>query len=320
MIKLIRFIKSILKTKRLNAFFLFFIMAFFILILVKLSSNYTNVLQFEIDFQDIPDDIVIENKEEIYLLVKFEASGFFWMRYVFKNPSVKLSLTDDFSVSEDYYQINEDKAFAAIKEQLSTRIKDFKLVNQNLKIFFDTYFVRKVPIKAITEISFENGFGALKPYSLSVDSVKVIGPKNIIDTITSLSNKVAKFDNINSSISKVFQLNLDNYPNTIKVVPEQLSINVKGERFTEGELDISVELINVPSNLSINYFPKTIKVTYTVPLNDFKSITTSDFKIIADYKKTNTLNNFLFPELRVINPKIKDARMKQTKLEYIITK
>ena len=129
MIKLIRFIKSILKTKRLNAFFLFFIMAFFILILVKLSSNYTNVLRFEIDFQDIPDDIVIENKEEIYLLVKFEASGFFWMRYVFKNPSVKLSLTDDFSVSEDYYQINEDKAFAAIKEQLSTRIKDFKLAD-----------------------------------------------------------------------------------------------------------------------------------------------------------------------------------------------
>ena len=79
MIKLIRFIKSILKTKRLNAFFLFFIMAFFILILVKLSSNYTNVLRFEIDFQDIPDDIVIENKEEIYLLVKFEASGFFWI-------------------------------------------------------------------------------------------------------------------------------------------------------------------------------------------------------------------------------------------------
>jgi hypothetical protein len=320
MLKLVRFIKAILRTKRLNAFFLFFIMAFFILILVKLSNNYTNVLQFNIELNDVPDDIVIEAQEDIKLLVEFEASGFFWMKYVFKNPTVKLSLTDDFFVYEKLYKINSETAVKAIREQLSLRIKDFNLINKNLKIAFDTYSVKKVPVRANTEISFENGFGSLKPYQLSMDSVKVIGPKDIIDTISFISNQKAKFEKVNTSISKVLKLNVDNFPESIKLIPDELTIKVEGERFTEGDMDIDVQLINVPSKLSINYFPKTIKVTYTVPLNDYKSINTSDFKITADYNKASTINNYLFPELLVLNSKIKDARMKQTKLEYIITK
>tara|TARA_R110002012_G_scaffold249805_1_gene427428 strand:+ start:2772 stop:3734 length:963 start_codon:yes stop_codon:yes gene_type:complete len=320
MLKLFEFLKSVLRTKRLNAFFLFFGMAFFILILVKLSDTYTNVLEFKIELKDIPDDIVIEKQDELKLKIEFEATGFFWTRYIIDNPKITLSLSEDFLVEEKTYTLNVDLATSHIREKLSQKIENFKLINKNLKVRFDTYSVKKVPVRANADITFENGFGALKVFELSEDSIKVIGPKDLIDTISYISSKKVTFEKVNASISKVLNFDLENYPETLKLIPEELNIKVNGERFTEGEIDLNVELINVPSELSINYFPKTIKVTYTVPLDDFKAINNSDFKIIADYKKTNTTNNFLFPELQVLNSKIKSTRMKQTKLEYIITK
>ena len=90
-------------------------------------------------------------------------------------------------------------------------------------------------------------------------------------------------------------------------------------KFTEGEVEVPIINKNVPQDIEINYFPKSIKVAYYVSLENYSAISTSDFKIECDFKESQQQNSsFFIPRLTIENSLVKSAKMKQDKVEYII--
>ena len=90
-------------------------------------------------------------------------------------------------------------------------------------------------------------------------------------------------------------------------------------KFTEGTLEIPISVINLPVNTNINFFPKTVTVVYYVNLSDYNSIKALDFKVECDYSEIgNTNSPFLFPKLIKMPEAVKNARIKQNKVEYIL--
>ena len=84
MLKLYNYLFQNLKTKRFNVFVLFFVIAFSILIMTKLSGNYSQLVVFKVNLKEIPKDIVITNKEDLVLKISMEASGFTWLSFILK--------------------------------------------------------------------------------------------------------------------------------------------------------------------------------------------------------------------------------------------
>ena len=130
-----------------------------------------------------------------------------------------------------------------------------------------------------------------------------------------------KANSVKAPINQVLQLIPPENPKGLKLFPKIVTATLPVEKFTEGILEVPVVVNNLPANLEINYFPKTIKVLYYVSLENYKSIRPSDFKIECDFNdaKQNKAS-FLTPQLTVKTRKVKTGKLKQDKVEYVITK
>ena len=72
---------------------------------------------------------------------------------------------------------------------------------------------------------------------------------------------------------------LENYGN--------VQYSFETQQYTEGKLNLDIEVINFPKNKNILLFPKNITIKYLVAEEKFHEISEDDFKIILDFNKIN---------------------------------
>jgi hypothetical protein len=123
---------------------------------------------------------------------------------------------------------------------------------------------------------------------------------------------------VTDTINSVIRLKkLDN--NKIKFSDQMITVSAKVEKFTEGTLEVPITIVNKPLDVSINYFPKSISVSYYVSLNNYKSIKPTDFKVECDFAEIdNSIKTFFTPKLVKTPELVKNARLKQNKVEFIL--
>ena len=74
-------IKTSIKTKKINVFFLFLFFAFVLLIFSKLSKEYTNTIVFNIEKINVPPENVVLHDSNAVLKITLKAHGFNWLKY-----------------------------------------------------------------------------------------------------------------------------------------------------------------------------------------------------------------------------------------------
>ena len=70
--------------------------------------------------------------------------------------------------------------------------------------------------------------------------------------------------------------------------------------------------------LPLNYFPKSVNVSFYTSLSAFNTIAANDFKVVCDYKAINEDSKYLEPELVKRPDNVKTTRLHQQKIEFII--
>ena len=135
---------------------------------------------------------------------------------------------------------------------------------------------------------------------------------NFIDTeVVTLNKLQADFEGVAKLISPISETQ-------IKLSHSNVITNIEVDKFTEGTIEVPVLIKNLPQNVSINYFPKYISVTYYLPLSDYGKFQASDFKIECDYMKSqNSDFTFMMAELVKIPKSVKKARLSSDKVEFI---
>ena len=96
--------------------------------------------------------------------------------------------------------------------------------------------------------------------------------------------------------------------------------NVPVDKFTEGSLTLPFKIKNVPNNLSVQTFPKNVKVTYKVGLKDYNKVSESLFKIECDYLMSvkNDLS-FFIPKIIASPSFVKDVKLHTQKIDFFTT-
>ena len=91
------------------------------------------------------------------------------------------------------------------------------------------------------------------------------------------------------------------------------------EKSTESILNLPVSIINIPTGININYYPKTIKVSFSVSLDNYQKYSSKDFKIICDFNEISQ-DGKLTAEI-INQPKlIKNIRMMNNEIQYVYLK
>jgi len=310
-------LQSAIKTGKIRVFLLFFAIAFGILMLTKLSKDYTRTLRFNIETVNLPEEKAIISDSLHKIDVTLKTYGFKLLKYYMSQPSLTLDLNSIQSKKEAYIWTSDDH-YQAIRAQFAANVEVLNINPDSIIFNYDTQFVKSVPIKLNDSIVFAPGFNITEHYILSPDSVRVIGPKQFVQKITSVSTEKIALSNVNKEFNKTISLIKPDTIKDIKFSVNKITVQGKVDKFTEGSLQVPITLINVPRNSKINYFPKDVTVVYNTALSNYKTISTADFKVVCDFNESGINRSHLTPKIVEQPSTVKSVRINQKKVEFIL--
>lgn len=314
-----KLIKSI-ESKKLNVFGLFFLLALFFLVITKLSNSYTETIHLDIFLKNKPQAHRISNDSNQKITLNIKTHGFKLLWLNFFQPKVVIDFKSDMALTNDSYIWTSKKMMPKIQSILGNSIEILSVQPDSLKFSFERMTVKKVPVRLKSNLKMLPGYDISDAIKLTPDSITVVGSDKQTSKIRFIETKKLNLKDVHSNFKHSVEIQ-----NSIDLKPLSLShttieVSAKVEKFTEGVFEIPVSILNLPEGLQINYFPKTISVVYYVSLTNYKNIKPADFRIECDYNTIlNTEQSFMFPKLTKYPELIKSARLKQNKVEFILT-
>jgi len=317
MIKNIKnFLLNLVQFKHLNVLILFLFFAFIVSIISKLSNQVTQTFQVELVPKNLYSTEILTENSSKYVYVTIKDQGFNMLKYVFEDLKADVDFNNLEKDASTYYWTKNSNGF-----NLSTIFNDvieIKDISPSIIPFsYDIQSIKKVPVIVNVDIEFALGYNLVNPLESKPDSITVVGPKIIIDTISSIFTKNLKFNELKENINTSVELkNL----NKLKFSNTSVKVLGKIDKFTEGKLNVAVNVINLPPNYGISVFPKVVPVVFYVNLSNYNSIKPSDFIVECDFNKMETSSNLLIPRLVSFPEIIKEASIQVSKLEFVMIK
>lgn len=313
-----KLLKSI-KSKKLNVFGLFLLLAFLFLVISKLSKEYTESVNFAIKFSNVPEHYVLTKNDSANVNVVMTSHGFNLMPLYFSDHSLKVDFEKDLSLVDDHYIWVPNTTVHNIKPQLGDKVEVVSIKPDTLKFSFQTLAVKKVPVVVDSKILFSSGYDLLNGLTVSPDSINVIAPQNVIDNIEFINTKSLTLKEVKSNINSTVNVVLPKVDYNIKLSENNVTVTGDVEKFTEGTIEVPLNINNTPNNATVNFFPKTVSVLYYLPLKNFKEIKLQDFRVECDYNEVSGSNRtFLTPKITRLPNVVKNAKIKQSKVDFIL--
>lgn len=307
-----------IRNKRINVFLIFLLLAFIILIFSKLSKSYTNTIAFKIEKLNVPQDKVILNNSDSVLNITLKTHGFKWLDFYLKPPKVKIDFSKDVSVNKSRFIYTKSKSKLFNTNRFYKNVEVINLFPDTLYFNFDVNAIKSVPVKINTNIEFRQGFDVFDVYKTFPDSVKVIGPRELISSIHEIETELLELKDVKSDVNTLINLKLPEKQSGIKFSNTSVGFKATVERFTEGSVKVPISVINVPEEIKIKYFPKEVVVTFYTSLEKFKYIKPNHFKVVCDYGKVGGNSSYFTPELIKQSKDVKSVKLGRQHIEFII--
>ena len=304
--------------KRLNVFVLFLFLSFLISLLVKLSNNSIQTLNFELSPTELKSNEVIISEVPKSINVTISGRGFELLKYYIEKPVIEVDFSQ-LRKNNTQYVWSESEQLDKIINYFDSKIV-VKSINPDTVVFpFDSQFIKKVPVMVIVNPTFAVGFDLIDDFRSSPDSITVTGPESMLKIINSVSTKKIELNEINSAVDFSVELNISPSLSQLNFSHQSVSVVANVGKFTEGMVNVPVTIVNVPEDLIINFFPKEISVVFYSSLEAYANINEADFIVECDFNLLTADNNYLNPVLVKQPLDVKTAQLKITQLEFIIT-
>lgn len=308
---------DLVKSKKFNVLGLFLLLALLFSVLTKLSKKYTQTFAFKIEMENVPKaDVILQNSSQ-QIDVTVNTYGFNLIGYYLKTPKLNIDFSN-LKRTKSAYIWTEKTDISNIASQFDRNIEILTIKPDSILFDYDSNVVKKVPVLLKSEIQFASGFDVIDNYLLVPDSVEIIGPKVVLDSIHNLQTDLLELNNINSPIDANLKLNVSKINNVVNISHESIVVRADVEKFTEGSVSVPVTVVNVPKNLKIKYFPKEIDVVFYTSLSRFNNISSNNFSIECDFSKLEAAETALKAFI-VQQPRgVKNVRLNTRQIEFII--
>ena len=308
-------IADYLEKKDVKRFSIFFAIAFVFLIFSKLSNDYKQTLQLKIHLTNIEDETIFKEDSLNTMTAIVEAKGFALIPFIFKNSrTIILDAKTDVTKIDNHYIFDVNKHRFIIEGQLGSSYKLLSVKPDTLTMSYSKRASKRVPVILKTDIEFASGFDVRGDFAKNVDSVKVVGSSDSVAKISSIPTLPLSLKKINSNVDENLLLDV---PMGVEVFPKSIQVKGMVKRFTEGTIEVPVTIKNKPSSIEINFFPKTVTLSYYVDLDSYGTILASDFAVECDFGELKEDQAFFVPKIAKQPESIKRINIKQKRIDFI---
>jgi len=303
--------------KTFNNFLVFLLISILFSTIVKLTKVHTKSISYKINLTDIPDNKIITNQSVDSIKLTVSSFGLDFIKYYLSNQVINISSKDILDNSQSYV-ITQSNSYSQIDNFITPKFELISINFDSLFFDYDRLGIKNVPVVLNSIINFSQGFDYFENFTLIPDSIAVIGPELFLKSINTIKTKELILDNLKSSFNEDLELDIQNTTN-LKYSTKSIKLLIDVEKSTESMLDIPISIINIPNDIKLNYYPKMIKVSFTVSLDNYQNYSSKDFKIICDFNQISQ-NGKLTPEVMKQPNLIKNLRLINKDIQYVFLK
>jgi hypothetical protein len=288
-------------------------------IMLKLNKDFTFKVKVPVSFNNLPKDKLLKTYTTGAINVTGVATGYEYLKYKFYDQHFHIDLAELTKKDSNLFYYN----FNAENDRLSgslinSVLKSFK--PDTLFVVLDTNFEKKVPVRSQIELNYAPGYGSLKGLEIKPDSVLVRGPKSSIDTLQAVYTLKERFKAVKSDLKDSIALTSLKPIKQLSIEPKTVKYSATVDKFTEGTLTVPLQLINVPPQVTAKIFPKRVKLIFNVNFKNYDRLKPSDFKVICDFDKIDSSSTTLTPEIIQSPVYVRDLRLAEKTVQYLLVK
>jgi len=308
-------ISEYIQRRNVKRFSIFLSIAFLFLVISKLSNDYNQSIKLKLQLTNIDDEIIIQNDSFNYLDAVVQAKGFSLVPFLFKDHKlISVDANKDVSTSQNHLLFDVRRHKFLIERQLGSSYKILSLKPDSLFITYTKRASKFVPVVLNEDIEFSTGYDIFGTHQLNVDSVKIVGSEEKVQEISRVVTEKLTLNDVKKDINQT--LTIEKIAD-IEIFPNEVNVSAEVMKFTEGTIESSIAIVNKPSDLEINYFPKNVTVSYYVDLDNFKSVKPSDFKVECDFDLIEEGQSFFIPIVVKKPDFVKRVVLKQKRIDFI---
>lgn len=308
-----------LKKTKLRLFFFFLLIAVVFWVLTKFSREYTAAVEAQINYISVPENVSLSPENKRNITFEVTANGFDFLFYQFNQPEISVSVLKYYDENKTKLFVSKEDLVGLISNQITKNLSVQNLSVNELNIYLDKLISKKVPVKVKTDFGYKNGFKVIDSIKIKPDSITISGPSEIIKSTKFIETKLLSLQDINKSFSS--KVSLKQQDNTeLKYSPNEVIVSVKVDEFSQQEVTIPIDVINLPPSKSIKIIPQNITITFDVSLRDFGDILDTSFKVVCDFNERNSEENFMTPKLVQKPDKVRNVVLDANKIDFLLFK
>lgn len=311
--------------KKLLIYLFFLLISVALWYLNALSKDYTTLIHYKVRFTNYPKGKVLISDMPEKLGLKVKGLGF----SILKHQLVGYTRTIDFPIdnfrlditrknNQYHYFLLTRYAKEWLSGQLSSDVQLVDIEPDSLVFKFADVVERKVAVKANLNLEFEKQYMQSSSAKVKPDSILASGPLVMMDTLKCIYTQEIKKKHVKDSLKAELEL----VPmNKIATAVTKVSVVVPVEKYTELNLSIPIETINVPEGLRVRTFPGAINVSCWVGVSSYDKMAPYLFRATIDY---NTIISNSPSKIKVDLVKtpqhIQNVRYSPKSVDYLIEK
>jgi hypothetical protein len=272
--------------KRILLFSVFLLTAVFIWFLNALSKNYTSVIEYPLVYTDFPEDRIFVGDLPEHLDLNINAHGYALLRYkMFRKPVPISFKVSAFTLNRSGQ--DSSRAFIltryleeSISRQLDSELQLLEISPDTLHFQFARKITRMVKIRPDFRYQVDKQFTIKDGIILEPDSVEITGPDIILDTLAYIYTEKSDLGQLSRNFSDKVRLRK---MSDLELSRSRINCSIELERFTEVQLSIPIEVLNLPDSIAIQTFPSRVKLTCNVGLSKYDRMDGNLFRAVVDY-------------------------------------
>lgn len=244
------------------------------------NKDFETTISLPIKYVNIPDSIIFQDSLPSNVTLRVKDDGFSIFVHAI-NKKDTLSLDVGSIIRGGAIKALQGSTFDSyIRKSLpiSTQILSYDPVR--ISFAYSALKSKKIPVVFDGQINLSPGYYLKNDIKITPDSIIAYGSSTNL-------NKIMFAYTVNDTINGLKNTTELKYKladkDRVKLSPNIVSIYVPVEAYTEKNVEIPVECINLPHNLTAKFFPSKVKLSFFVGVSEVDSIREQDFSVAVDY-------------------------------------
>lgn len=263
-----------------------FLLAVMLWFLTALNESYVTHIKVKINYTNIPKEKVYSQPLPKNFKLLVNANGWDLLRYRVVNDSQEINIDLEQFKNKPYIITSRLKEALGLQLAKTTSIND--IYPDTIDLSQENILKKAVPIQLQLQITFDKEYNLGLPISISPDSVVVSGPYSEVQKIHNVYTQDIQFYKLNHPVKQKIKLDAPPDANLTYGINE-VELNIPTYQLTEKTLDVPVEVINKPTGMNVIVMPRSVKITFQTPINQFDKIIPEMFQASVDGSSIDTM-------------------------------